>query len=117
MALVHGDRIVLPWVSSLRSSFARGPNQLLYWEAFRYAVERGCTVFDFGRSSWNSGTFEAKRQYGAEPEQLFWHRYPAGERPGGDSAERLEWVTRLWRRLPVPLANAAGALVRGGLPN
>lgn len=117
MALVHGDRIVLPWVSSLRSSFARGPNQLLYWEAFRYAVERGCTVFDFGRSSWNSGTFEAKRQYGAEPEQLFWHRYPAEERPGGDSAERLEWVTRLWRRLPVPLANAAGALVRGGLPN
>ncbi|HET9556074.1 MAG TPA: GNAT family N-acetyltransferase, partial [Actinomycetota bacterium] len=57
MALVHGDRIVLPWVSSLRSSFARGPNQLLYWEAFRYGVERGCTVFDFGRSSRNSGTF------------------------------------------------------------
>jgi hypothetical protein len=104
-------------VSSLRSSFARGPNQLLYWEALRYGIERGCTVFDFGRSSWNSGTFEAKRQYGAQPEQLYWHRFPAEDGTGDDGAGRLEWATRVWRRLPVPVANTAGALVRGGLPN
>jgi FemAB-related protein (PEP-CTERM system-associated) len=117
MVLVHGDRVVLPWVSSLRSSFARCPNQLLYWEAFRYGIERGCAVFDFGRSTRDSGTFEAKRQYGAEPEQLYWHRFPPEDGAGGDSTDRLEWATRVWRRLPVPVANAAGALLRGGLPN
>jgi FemAB-related protein (PEP-CTERM system-associated) len=117
LALLHRDRMMLPFVSSLRSSFALRPNQLLYWEAFRYGAERGCRLFDFGRSSWDSGTFESKRQYGAEPEQLFWHRYPAEAADGEEPTERLEWATRLWRRLPVPVANVVGSMVRGGLIN
>jgi FemAB-related protein (PEP-CTERM system-associated) len=117
MVLIDKDRIVLPWSSSLRSSFSRGPNQLLYWEALRYGIERGCRVFDFGRSSPASGTFESKREYGAEPVQLFWHHHPPGEVSADQDAQRLEWATRLWRHLPVPLANVVGAMVRGGLPN
>jgi serine/alanine adding enzyme len=117
VVLLHGDRIVLPWSSSLRSSFSRGPNQLLYWEALRYGIERGCRLFDFGRSSRDSGTFESKREYGAEPVQLYWHRYPSEETTAGQDTQRLEWATQLWRRLPVPLANVLGAMVRGGLPN
>jgi serine/alanine adding enzyme len=117
MVLVDRSRIVLPWSSSLRSSFSRGPNQLLYWEALRYGIERGCQEFDFGRSSRDSGTFESKREYGAEPVQLYWHRHPPGEETADQDTQRLEWATRLWRRLPVPVANVVGAMVRGGLPN
>jgi FemAB-related protein (PEP-CTERM system-associated) len=117
LALIHRDRIMLPWVSSLRASFALRPNQLLYWETFRYGVERDCRLFDFGRSSWDSGTFESKRQYGAEPEQLFWHRYPPEGTDGDEGADRLEWATRIWRRLPLPVANVVGPMVRGGLTN
>jgi FemAB-related protein (PEP-CTERM system-associated) len=119
MVLFHGGRTVLPWSSSLRSSFSRGPNQLLYWEAVRYGIERGCHEFDFGRSSRDSGTFESKREWGAEAVQLFWHHDPE-EEPAADGdgdGQRLEWATRVWRRLPVRAATIVGAMVRGGLPN
>jgi serine/alanine adding enzyme len=117
LVLVHRDRVMLPFVSSLRSSFALRPNQLLYWETFRYGVERGCGLFDFGRSSWDSGTFESKRQYGAEVEQLYWHRWPPEATDGDEPSQRLEWATRVWRRLPLPVANLVGPMVRGGLDN
>jgi serine/alanine adding enzyme len=117
MVLVHRDRVMLPWVSSLRASFALRPNQLLYWEAFRHGVERGCGLFDFGRSSWDSGTFESKRQYGAEPEQLYWHRWPPDAAATDEPSSRLEWAARVWRRLPLPVANLVGPMVRGGLTN
>jgi serine/alanine adding enzyme len=117
LVLVHRDRVMLPFVSSLRSSFALRPNQLLYWETFRYGVERGCDLFDFGRSSRDSGTFESKRQYGAEVEQLYWHRWPPDAADGDEPSQRLEWVTHLWRRLPLPVTNLVGPMVRGGLAN
>ena len=117
MVLFHGGRVVLPWSSSLRSSFSRGPNQLLYWEAIRYGIERDCREFDFGRSSRDSGTYESKREWGAQPVQLFWHHHPEDESMAEGDGQRLEWATRLWRRLPVPVASIIGAAVRGGLPN
>lgn len=114
LILIQGDWAGMPWVGSLRSTFARAPNQLLYWEVFRYAIARGCQVFDFGRSSVGSGTYEAKRQWGAEPVQLYWHRLP-GENSDGD-VQRWQWATEAWRRLPVPVASLAGAAIRGRLP-
>ena len=126
LLLFHGERAVLPWSSSLRSSRALGPNQLLYWEAARCAIARGCTVLDLGRSSPGSGTFEAKREWGARPTQLYWHRAaaragarggPADDDVGGDEpGRRLAWAIRLWTRLPVPVATVAGSALRGGLP-
>jgi FemAB-related protein (PEP-CTERM system-associated) len=115
LVLRHGDEMVLPFSSSLRSAFALGANQILYWEAIRLAIEDGCRVFDFGRSSPGSGTYEAKREWGGEPTQLHWYRDPA--RSGaGDGSRALGAATRLWRHLPVPVATAGGHLLRGGLP-
>lgn len=114
LMLIHGEWAGMPWVGSLRSTFARAPNQLLYWEVFRHAIARGCQVFDFGRSSPGAGTYEAKRQWGAEPVQLFWHRL-SGQDSDRD-VQRWQWGTTVWQRLPVPVASIVGAAVRGGLP-
>lgn len=114
LVLLHHDTMVLPFSSSLRPSFSLGTNQLLYWEAIRYAVARQCRVFDFGRSSPGSGTYEAKREWGAEPVPLYWyHDHASGKTP--EPTQRREWAADLWRRLPVPVATAAGHLIRGGL--
>jgi FemAB-related protein (PEP-CTERM system-associated) len=107
------DRVVLPWSSSLRASLPKGPNQLLYWEAIRHAISTGATTFDFGRSSVGAGTFDAKREWGAQPEQLYWHGSGAGDR--GSRVEQLAWATRVWRRLPLPVTVAVGSRVRGGI--
>jgi serine/alanine adding enzyme len=114
MVLTQGDWMGVPWLAALRSTFARAPNQLLYWEAIRYAIARGCRVFDFGRSSPGTGPYESKLQWAAEPVQLYWHRLPGDEADG--DVQRWQWATEVWRRLPVPVASAIGAAVRGGIP-
>ncbi|MFI5063144.1 MAG: FemAB family XrtA/PEP-CTERM system-associated protein [Streptosporangiales bacterium] len=114
MVFVQGDRAVMPWMGTLRPFLPRAPGQLLYWQSLCYGIARGCRVFDLGRSSPGSGTYESKREWGAEPVQLFWHRLP-GE-PSDDDVQRWQWGTGVWRRLPVPVANVIGAAVRGGIP-
>ncbi len=114
MVLIQGDWLGVPWLAALRPSFPRAPNQLLYWEAIRYAIARGCRVFDFGRSSPGTGPYESKLQWAAEPVQLYWHRLP-GDEDDGD-VQRWHWATKVWRHLPVPVATAAGAAIRGAVP-
>lgn len=117
LMLLFAGMISMPWVSSLRRFLDRCPNQLLYWEVMRFGIGRGYRVLDLGRSSRDSGTFEAKRQWGGNPVQLYWHYHPASARPPGEGVKRLAWAVPLWKRLPVPMANAVGPWLRRTLPN
>jgi FemAB-related protein (PEP-CTERM system-associated) len=116
LLLRHRDTISIPYVSSLRRFFERCPNQVLYWEAMRFAIAEGARTLDFGRSSRGAGTFEAKRQWGAQPTQLHWHYFPSGGGPPEDELRRLAWAQRLWRRLPLPVTKAAGPWIRRRIP-
>jgi FemAB-related protein (PEP-CTERM system-associated) len=117
LMLIHGGTISIPWVSSLRKHFDRYPNQLLYWEAMRFGIAQGHRILDFGRSSVGSGTYEAKRQWGATPVQLHWYYHPETSAPPGDDVKRLDWATTVWRRLPLRVANALGPWLRKQIPN
>jgi len=75
----HRDTASDPWASSPRRLLARCPNQVLYWEAIRRSIGRGLRHFDFGRSQWNSGTFQFKAQWGATPRPLY-YQYVSGTR-------------------------------------
>jgi lipid II:glycine glycyltransferase (peptidoglycan interpeptide bridge formation enzyme) len=115
--LLHRGVISIPWVSSLRRSFDRCPNQILYWEAIRWGIEHGYRTLDFGRSSRDSGTFEAKRQWGSEPVQLHWHFYPETAPPPVTEAARFGTAAKMWRHLPLGLANAVGPRLRRSIAN
>lgn len=108
-----GETICNPWASSLREYRRFSPNMLLYWEFLKHACDEGFKRFDFGRSTPGEGSYRFKEQWGAVPEPLYWYvdRAPAAERsPGSGAARRL--VERLWSRLPVTVATAAGARIR-----
>lgn len=117
--LQGGDRMEIPWASSLREFNGIGVNMLMYWEALRFSIERGCRVFDFGRSSVDSGTYRFKRQWGAEPRQLYWHYWLAG---GGALPElnpnnpKFRLAIRVWQKLPVAVANLLGPPIVKNLP-
>lgn len=118
--LIHsGGRTEIPWASSLRSVNRLGVNMLMYWTAQKRAIERGSTVFDFGRSSRDSGTFNFKRQWGAEPVPHYWHYWL---RDGGDlpalnpSNPRFALAIAAWQRLPLWLANTLGPPIVRNLP-
>ena len=112
-------RIEVPWVSTVREMNAHFVNTLLYWEQLRFAVRAGYHCFDFGRSSLDSGTYEFKRQWGAEPVQLYWQYWLAPGRgmPGlTPSSPKFRLAVRAWQRLPLAIANRLGPRLVKDLP-
>lgn len=107
---------VMPYYAGSRREMLRySPNDLLYWELMRHAVERGATAFDFGRSKVGTGAFAFKRHWGFEPQPL---RYRVRALTGAPPARSLDdrWVRRLrrcWSQLPLSFTKLAGpALLR-----
>ncbi len=120
--LAFGQTMTVPWASSDRRVFKLCPNNLLYWETFRLALERRLVAFDFGRSSPGSGTHRFKRQWGAVETPLSWldHQSFTGGAPAptstlADQSPRRQRLARGWQRLPVPVATWLGSRLRGGI--
>jgi FemAB-related protein (PEP-CTERM system-associated) len=113
LVVEHAGTLADPWASSPRRFLSRCPNQVLYWEAIRRGIERGCRRFDFGRSQWNSGTFRFKEQWLAKPVPLY-YQYALGRAARAptleDQKHSFALAVRLWQRLPLA---AAGVLGRG----
>ncbi len=58
---------VLPYYGG-GTAAARGcaGNDFMYWEVMRRAADRGCRLFDFGRSKLGTGAMAFKRNWGFE---------------------------------------------------
>jgi predicted N-acyltransferase len=120
VAIHYAGRVTVTWASTLRSERPRCPNQLIYWEALRWAVGRGASHFDFGRSPIGGGTYRFKRGWGAAEAPLAWVRLsPTGE-PLRPDALRENWLlgrlSTIWQRLPVGLTRGLGPPLRRHLP-
>ena len=63
----------IPWASTVSDYNRFGINMFMYWEVLKFAIANRYKTFDFGRSTIDSGTFRFKKQWGAEPKQLYWH--------------------------------------------
>jgi FemAB-related protein (PEP-CTERM system-associated) len=117
--LGYQGRLEIPWASSLREFNALGINMLMYWEVLRLAIERGYAVFDFGRSTVDSGTYRFKKQWGAEARPLYWHYWLDAGRdmprlnPGNP---KYRMAIAMWQRLPLFVANKLGPLLVKNLP-
>jgi len=116
VALSFGDRVVVPWAACSKAHFALCPNMLLYWETIKAACRDGAARFDFGRSTRLSGTYQFKRQWGADEEPLFWYRIPIhggtaldASRSNGTSRDALAGI---WRRLPLAVTRHVGPRLR-----
>jgi serine/alanine adding enzyme len=115
----HRDRLEIPWASSLREANAIGVNMLLYWNVLEYACERQYGLFDFGRSTQDAGTYRFKKQWGAQPRQLYWHYWmrAGGPPPQLNPANpKYRLAIAAWQRLPLALANRLGPLLVRNLP-
>jgi FemAB-related protein (PEP-CTERM system-associated) len=109
---------VLPYYGG-GSAAARGRagNDFLYWETMRRAADRGCRLFDFGRSKIGIGSYSFKHNWGFEPAKL---HYRFRLKPGEAIPEhnplnpKYRMFIAAWKKLPLPVANAVGPfLVRG----
>lgn len=86
-------------------------NDFKYWELMRRSCERGCRLFDFGRSKRGTGQYDFKKNWGFEPVALHYEYYLVNAKslPEHNPLNpKYRLFIKLWRRLPLPLANALG---------
>ncbi len=115
----HGETMEMPWASSLPEFRPLCANVLLYWEAMQRACLAGCGIFDFGRSSPDSGPWRFKQQWGSTPLPLTWEYLLA---PGMDlpdlntQSPRFQAAINVWKRLPLAVTNFLGPRIVRCIP-
>jgi FemAB-related protein (PEP-CTERM system-associated) len=112
-----GGELEMTWASSLRRYNRQAPNMLLYWSFMEKAIEAGAGLFNFGRCTPGGGTHRFKLQWGGEDTPLSWlewDRHGSGE-PSADS-RAMRAATRVWQRVPVPIANRIGPFLARRIP-
>ena len=117
--MTHQDMMEIPWASTLQSSNDMNTNMFMYWEILKKATQKGCHFFDFGRSSKDASTYRFKKQWGAQPQQLYWYYWL----PDGESLPELnpnnpkyKLLISVWQRLPVWVSQLIGPSVVKYLP-
>lgn len=95
-----------------------GGHDFMYWQCMRRAVELGLDLFDFGRSKCETGPHRFKSNWGFTPSPLVHrHRLAHGAALPDTNplSPKYQRKIALWKRLPLPVANALGPLIIGGL--
>ena len=114
--LFNGNNVCIPWASTLREYNHLAPNMLLYWNLLKASCDRGATLFDFGRSTYDEGTFKFKQQWGAKPVLLDWQYLDSQARPvaqnASENTKTRQLVVSAWKKIPLPLANSIGPRLR-----
>jgi FemAB-related protein (PEP-CTERM system-associated) len=103
---------VLPYYAGdLPAARELAANDFKYWTLMRRACERGCTLFDYGRSKRDTGSFDFKKNWGFEPAPLA-YEYVLFKRDSvpqnNPSNPKYRAFIALWKRLPRWLANLLG---------
>lgn len=115
----NNGKLEIPWASTLRKVNRIGVNMFLYWNILKIAIEKDFKVFDFGRSSKDSGTLKFKKQWGGCEKQLYWYY----DMNGGQQLPELnpnnkkyQAAIAVWKKLPVSITRIVGPLLVKNLP-
>jgi len=95
------------------SHAARGlkGNDFLAWSIMCRAAERGCTLFDFGRSKQGTGAYQWKENLGFEARPLYYEYELVRDREMPDINPlnpKYRLFVEAWKRLPLPVAGVVG---------
>lgn len=86
-------------------------NDFKYWDLMRRACQRGIKVFDYGRSKQGTGPYSFKKNWGFEPQPLYYEYrlYKRDAIPQNNpSNAKFHFLIEAWRRMPIGLANWLG---------
>jgi FemAB-related protein (PEP-CTERM system-associated) len=111
------DQVLPYYGGGTAAARATGANDFMYWEVMRRAAASGYRLFDFGRSKQGTGAYAFKKNWGFAPEPLAYRILlgPNQRMPEiSPSNPQFGLMIKLWKKLPLPVANALGPhLVRG----
>mgnify|MGYP005838584825 CR=1 FL=1 len=117
-SLYHGSTVLPYWGGGTAQAVPSRANLMMYWALMEHARQRGCTMFDFGRSKLGTGPYAFKKNWGFEPSPLHYEFRLAEGAAMPDlnpNSPKYRAMTKLWARLPLWLANRLGPLLARGL--
>lgn len=118
LSLYHGDAVMPYWQGADRAARTARSNEVAYYRVMGRARERGCTIFDFGRSKVGTGPALWKKTWGFEGVPLAYHIHAA---PGHEPRDinplspQYKHKIELWRSLPNAVADRLGPWIARGL--
>lgn len=119
LSFLFKDEIIPYYSGAYPDSRDFAANDFLYWSLMCEAVERGCRVFDFGRSKRETGSFHFKRHWGFEPTLLPYKYYlhqlktlPDLSPANPKYRQRIE----LWKKLPLWVTKCVGPQIVKYIP-
>lgn len=118
LVLKNNHRASIPWASTLRDYNKLAPNMLLYWSLLEHCANNNITNFDFGRSTFEEGTYKFKKQWGAQPQLLKWMKLDKNNTVIDNidhhpsTSKMKAHLEDVWRKLPLRLTIAIGSNIR-----
>jgi FemAB-related protein (PEP-CTERM system-associated) len=108
------DQVLPYYGGGTPAARTRAGNDIMYWEVMRRAADRGCRIFDFGRSKIDTGAYSFKKNWGFTPTPL---NYEFKLRVGDTIPDvnplnpKYRLMIETWKRLPLPVANLLGPML------
>ena len=103
---------VLPYYGGgTQEARAVAGNDFMYWQVMERAREKGCRLFDYGRSKKGTGAYDFKTFWGFEPEQLHYEYYLVKRREMPNLSPtnpKFGKAIELWRRMPLRVTQLIG---------
>jgi FemAB-related protein (PEP-CTERM system-associated) len=117
IVLRNTNKVSIPWASTVAEHNKLAPNMMLYWSLLKHVCDLGCTEFDFGRSTYDEGTYKFKRQWGAEPLPLQWSNLAAPQQQDkpeiqAHPSQVRALVENIWSKLPLGVTTSIGPKIR-----
>jgi FemAB-related protein (PEP-CTERM system-associated) len=119
LVTIYRNALELPWSATLPESRKKYSAVLMYWTLLEWAISKGYRSVDFGRCTKGSGVYEFKRHWNSEERPLHWYYWLAS---GAQVPElrpdnpRFRLATRIWKHLPVAVANLLGPRIVRSIP-
>lgn len=108
------DQVLPYYGGGTPAARSRAGNDIMYWEVMKRAADKGCRVFDFGRSKEGTGAYSFKKNWGFAPTPL---AYEFKLRVGDTIPDvnplnpKYRLMIETWKQLPLPIANLIGPWV------
>jgi len=110
------------WGATLHEFLELRPVYLAYWTIIADSIARGFETLDMGRSPVGSNASQYKSQWANCSRPVYQQTWSLNERPvasvakQAQSDERFQSFRRIWPKLPLPLTQLMGPLIRRQIP-
>ena len=112
LSFYHKGTVLPYYGGSLPEARNLAANDVMYHELMRHAVvNRGCNMFDFGRSKKDTGAYNFKRHWGFEPEELtygFWMKDGGAPPEINPLNPKYRLFINIWQKMPLWLTKIVG---------